>query len=71
MNSYIKELIQDYNGDSYEHFAQYIYKTFQREIDVSKGTQKNKYIKIRNDILRYITANRGSVTLALRRNRYQ
>ena len=50
MNPYIKELIQDYNGDSYEQFAEYIYKTLQREIDVSKGTQKNKYIKIRNDI---------------------
>ena len=71
MNSYIKELIQDYKGDSYEHFAQYIYKTFQREIDVSKGTQKNKYIKIRNDILKYITANRSSVTLELRKNKYQ
>ena len=71
MNSYIKELIQDYNGDSYEHFARYIYMTFQREIDVSKGTQKNKYIKIRNDILKYITANRGSVTLELRKNKYQ
>ncbi len=71
MSDYITELIKDYNGDSYEHFARYIYMTFQREIDASKGGQKNKYIKIRNDILRYITANRGSVTLALRRNRYQ
>ena len=71
MNSYIKELIKDYNGDNYEQFARYIYLTFQREIDVSKGTQKNKYIKIRNDILKYITANRGSVTLELRKNKYQ
>ena len=71
MNNYVKELIRDYNGDSYEHFTRYIYMTFQREIDASKGTQKNKYIKIRNDILKYIVSNRGNVTLELSRNKYQ
>ena len=71
MNTYIQELMKDYNGTNYEQFARYIYMTFQREIDVSKGAQKNKYIKIRNDILKYITANRGTVTLELRRNKYQ
>ena len=71
MNSYIQELIKDYNGTNYEQFAKYIYMTFQREIDVSKGKQKDKYIKIRNDILKYIVANRSSVTLELRRNKYQ
>ena len=69
MNSYIKELIKDYDGDNYEQFARYIYLTFQREIDVSKGAQKDKYIKVRNDILKYIVANRGKITLELRRNK--
>ena len=32
MSDYISELIKDYNGDSYEQFARYIYLTFQREI---------------------------------------
>ena len=50
MSDYISELIKDYNGDSYEQFARYIYLTFQREIDASKGVQKNKYIQIRNQI---------------------
>jgi hypothetical protein len=71
MSDYISELIKDYNGDSYEYFARYIYITFQREIDSSKGKEKDKYIKIRNDILKYISINRGSVTLQLRRNKYQ
>jgi len=71
MNSYIQELIKDYNGTNYEQFARYIYVTFQREIDASKGKTKNKYIKIRNDILKYIVTNRGNVTLELRRNKYQ
>lgn len=71
MNSYIKELINDYDGDNYEHFTRYIYMTFQREIDSSRGKNKDKYIKIRNDILKYIVTNRGNVTLELRKNRYQ
>ena len=71
MNSYVKELIHDYNGDNYEQFASYIYKTFQREIDVSKGTQKNKYIKVRDDILKYIVVNKGAITLELRKKKYQ
>ena len=71
MNSYIQELIRDYKGTNFEHFTRYVYMTFQREIDVSKGKQKDKYIKVRNDILKYIVSNRGNVTLELRRNKYQ
>tara|TARA_Y100000004_G_scaffold148783_1_gene170420 strand:- start:2624 stop:2839 length:216 start_codon:yes stop_codon:yes gene_type:complete len=71
MNSYIQELIKDYKGTSFEHFTRYVYMTFQREIDMSKGKQKDKYIKVRNDILKYIVSNRGNVTLELRRNKYQ
>ncbi len=69
MNNYIQELIKDYNGTNYEQFARYIYMTFQREIDMSKGTQKDKYIKVRNDILKYIVVNRGKITLELSRNK--
>ena len=69
MNTYIQELMKDYNGTNYEQFARYIYMTFQREIDVSKGAQKDKYIKVRNDILKYIVVNRGKITLELRRNK--
>ena len=66
MSDYITKLIKDYDGTNYEQFARYIYMTFQREIDVSKGAQKDKYIKVRNDILKYIVANRGKITLELR-----
>jgi len=71
MNPYIQELIKEYNGTNYEQFARYIYTSFQKEIDVSKGKQKDKYIKIRNDILKYIVSNRGNITLELRRKKYQ
>jgi hypothetical protein len=43
--------------------------TFQREIEKSKGAEKNKYIKVRDDILRYIVTHRGKITLELRRNK--
>jgi|TARA_Y100000361_G_scaffold47445_1_gene41095 hypothetical protein len=69
MNTYIQELMKDYNGTNYEQFARYIYMTFQREIDVSKGAQKDKYIKVRNDILKYIVVHRGKITSELRRNK--
>ena len=69
MNTYIQELMKDYNGTNYEQFARYIYMTFQREIDMSKGAQKDKYIKVRNDILKYIVVNRGKITSELRRNK--
>jgi hypothetical protein len=69
MSEYISKLIKDYDGTNYEQFARYIYLTFQKEIDVTKGTEKNKYIKIRNDILKYIVTNRGKITLELRRNK--
>jgi hypothetical protein len=71
MNSYIQELIKDYKGTNYEQFARYIYTSFQREIDNSKGKDKDKYIKVRNELLKYIVANRSNVTLELRRNKYQ
>ena len=71
MNPYIKELIEDFNGTNYDQFVKYIYMTLQREIDSCRGKEKNKYIKIRNDMLRYVTSNRGSVSLALSRNKYQ
>ena len=69
MNQYIQKLISDYNGTNYEQFARYIYMTFQREIDANKGTQKDKYIKVRNDILKYIVVHRGKITSELRRNK--
>ena len=71
MNSYISELVANYKGTNYEQFIRYIHQIFQREIDISKGKQKNKYIKIRNDILNYIVSNKRNVVLELRRNRYQ
>jgi len=71
MNPYIQELINDFSGTNYEQFARYIYTTYQREIDSSKGKQKDKYIKVRNEVLKYVVSNRSNITLELRRKKYQ
>tara|TARA_B100002019_G_scaffold98839_1_gene85150 strand:+ start:51 stop:266 length:216 start_codon:yes stop_codon:yes gene_type:complete len=71
MNPYIKELIDDFDGTNYEQFVRYIYMTLQREIDSCKGKEKDKYIKIRNEMIKYVASNRGSVSLALSRNKYR
>ena len=71
MSDYITNLIKDFNGTNYEQFARYIYITFQREIENSRGAEKNKYIKVRDGILKYIVVNRGTITLELRKKKYQ
>ena len=68
MSDYIKQLIKDYNGKDYGEFAYYVYSVINKKCE---GKHKDKYIKIRNDILKYIVTNRGAVTLELRRNKYQ
>jgi len=71
MNPYISKLIDTFDGNNYQQFLRYVYQTFQREIDFSKGKQKNKYIEIRNDVLNYIVSNEKNIVLELSRNRYQ
>ena len=43
MNSYISELIKDYNGKDYGEFAYYVYSVITKKCE---GKQKVKYIKI-------------------------
>ena len=66
MSDYIKQLIKDYNGKDYGEFAYYVYSVINKKCE---GKQKDKYIKVRNDILQYIVVNRGKITLELRRNK--
>jgi len=68
MNSYIKTLIEDFDGNSYEEFISYVYKTFTKKSSSCKEKQKkNKYLNIRNDILKYIIANKNIITSELRK----
>ena len=64
MNTYIKQLIKDYNGKDYEEFAYYVYSVINKKCE---GKQKDKYIKIRNDVLRYIGDNKASISVELKK----
>jgi hypothetical protein len=66
-SEYVKELMRGFGGKDFEDFAAYIYVRFSKEIDGSKGKRKDKYIKIRNSILKYIAANRVAVSAELRK----
>ena len=70
MSEYLQKLIQDFNNRDFKHFAAYVYTTLQREIDASKTKkQKDKYILIRKQILRYIVSNQNTITAELQRKK--
>jgi len=70
MDKYLQKLIQGYDNRAFKHFAAYIYTTLQREIDASKTKkQKDKYILIRKQILRYIVTNQNTVTKELQKKK--
>jgi hypothetical protein len=69
MNRYIQSLMQNYGQKDFKNFAAYVYTTLQKEIDVSKGKQKDKYIKVRKSILSYIFSNERVITSELRKNK--
>ena len=69
INLELLELIQPFETDSkslknkYKDFVAYIYITFANNINYSKSQSiKNKYIKIRKDLLQYVVANERAIT---------
>jgi len=65
MDNYLKTLIQNFRGKNYKDFLEYIHKTFEKQIDVSKGKQQDKYIKMRKSILSYIFSNERAIVSEL------
>jgi len=66
MNEYLQKLIHNFDSKDFKTFAGYVYVTLQREIDAATNNkQKNKYILIRKQILRYIVTNQRSITTEL------
>jgi hypothetical protein len=66
INLPLLELIQSFKSNSkskYKDFVAYVYITFNNKINSSKSQSiKNKYIKIRKDILQYVVANERAIT---------
>jgi len=70
MNDYLQKLIQDFKSRDFKHFAAYVYTTLQREIDAARTKkQKDKYILIRKQILRYIVSNQNTITTELQKKK--
>ena len=70
MNDYLQKLIQGFDNRDFKNFAGYVYTTMQREIDASKTKkQKDKYIMIRKQILRYIVTNQNTITKELQKKK--
>jgi hypothetical protein len=68
MNNYTKTLVENFDGNNYEDFISYVYKTLTKKSNSCKEKQKkNKYLNIRNDILKYIIANKNIITSELRK----
>ncbi len=70
MNRYIQALMQNFGQKNYKNFVGYVYTTLQKEIDAIKQKRdKDKYIKIQKNILRYIVSNERVITSELRKNK--
>ena len=70
MNDYLQKLIQGYDNRDFKNFAAYVYTTMQREIDSARTKkQKDKYIMIRKQILRYIVTNQNTITAELQKKK--
>lgn len=66
MIDYLKPLIKQFKGKHFNDFAEYVYLSFQKEIDSKKKKQdKDKYIKIRQSVLNYIIANERAISVEL------
>ena len=66
-NEYIRILVKDFPGKSYDSFAGYVYGKLSEKINNCQGKEKNKYIKIRRRMHEYILSNRASITKELRK----
>jgi len=70
MSEYLQKLIQGYDNRDFKNFAGYVYTTMQREIDAARTKkQKDKYILIRKQILRYIVTNQKTITTELQKKK--
>ena len=69
INSYIKNLIQNFKKGDFKDFVSYVYFAIDNKINSTKQESiKNKYIKIRQSAIRYIIANEKAITSEICRN---
>lgn len=62
MNSEIRNLIGNFKGKSFEDFLKYFCLNFQKEVNNRKGKDKDKYIRMRDNILKFIISNEKMIS---------
>ena len=73
MNSQISQLIQSFESDTrnpkdkFNQFLFYVYFTFDKRIrNIKTDKSKDKYKKIKNNVLQYIATHKGEIITQLR-----
>jgi hypothetical protein len=73
MNSQISQLIQSFESDTrnpkdkFNQFLFYVYFTFDKRIrNINTDKSKDKYKKIKNNVLQYIATHKGEIITQLR-----
>ena len=73
MNSQISQLIQSFESDTrnpkdkFNQFLFYVYFTFDKRIrNIKTDKSKDKYKKIKNNVLQYIATHKGEIIKQLR-----
>jgi hypothetical protein len=74
IKKFISEIILEFkkelNSNNFKDFVAYFYFTMNNRIDsVKRESIKNKYIKIRKDVLKYIIANERAITSEIRKSK--
>ena len=73
MNSQISQLVQSFESDTrnpkdkFNQFLFYVYFTFDKRIrNIKTDKSKDKYKKIKNNVLQYIATHKGEIITQLR-----
>ncbi len=69
MNEQLKELIKNFKGRNFKNFLEYVYCNFQKSTTTVKEKDKNKYIKMQNNILKYIISNEKVISFEINKKK--
>jgi hypothetical protein len=69
MNEQLKELIKNFKGRNFKNFLEYVYCNFQKSTTTVKEKDKNKYIKMQNNILQYIISNEKVISFEINKKK--
>lgn len=69
MNEQLKELIKNFKGRNFKNFLEYVYCNFQKSTTTMKEKDKNKYIKMQNNILKYIISNEKVISFEINKKK--